>query len=240
VKLQSAIHLLFPPRCLCCGEETTADFALCSGCWRETPFLSGLVCNACGLPLPGDGEVESTYCDSCLIAPRPWRKGRAALAYAGNARRLVLALKHGDRTDLIPAFADWMVEAGRPLGLERALIAPVPLHWRRLFTRRFNQAALLGEAVAKKSGAVFCPDLLVRLRATRPHAGMTGPERAANQRGAFAVPGRHLPRVDGRPIVLVDDVMTSGATLAACSEALLGAGATEVQVLVLARVARDT
>ena len=240
MKLQSAIHMLFPPRCLNCGDETASDFVLCAPCWRDTPFVSGQICDLCGMPLPGGLATEIAHCDSCLIAPKPWRRGRAALLYDGTARRLVLRLKYGDRLDLAPALAGWMADAGRELALAQSLCVPVPLHWRRLFNRRYNQAALLAEALAKRTGAAYCPDLLRRLRATKKQEGMRRAERQENQRDAFGVTTRHRAKLAQRRVVLVDDVMTSGATLASCAETCLAAGAIEVNVLVLARVARET
>lgn len=240
MKLQSVIHALFPPQCLCCGAETTSDFALCGACWRETAFVTGLVCDACGVPLPGGDPGDVAYCDSCLIAPKPWSKGRAAVIYSGSARRLVLGLKYGDRLDLAPALALWMADAARALPLAHALVAPVPLYWRRFLRRRYNQAALLSKNVAVKARADHCPDLLQRLRPTKVQDGMTREERHDNQRDAFAVTPRHRAKITGRSVLLVDDVMTSGATLSACTEACFAAGAQDVNVLVLARVARDT
>jgi len=239
VKLQSAIHFLFPPQCLCCGVETTSDFALCGACWRDTTFVSGLVCDACSIPLPGDTVGQAELCDACIIAPHPWTKGRAAVIYNGSARRMILGLKHGDRLELAQSMAGWMADAGKDLAIAGSLVAPVPLFWRRFLKRRYNQASLLAEKIARIKRADYCPDLLTRLRATRMQEGMTRLERQENQRDAFAVTRRHAGKITGRTVLLIDDVMTSGATLAACSEACFAAGASDVNVLVLARVARD-
>jgi len=160
--------------------------------------------------------------------------------YAGAARRLVLALKHGDRLDIVPALAGWMADAARMMPLKNTIVIPVPLYWQRLLKRRFNQAALLADHVAGELHLDTCPDLLTRTRATQMHEGMTRVQRQKNQAGAFAVTARHLDLIQGKPVLLVDDVMTSGATLAACTEACLSAGAKDVNILVLARVARDT
>jgi len=240
LKLQSAIHFLFPPQCMTCGAQTTSDFALCGACWRDMPFISGLVCDACGVPLPGGTVGETEYCDACLTTPRPWRRGRAAVTYDGSARRLILALKHGDRLDLAYPMADWMAEAARALPRENTLIVPVPLYWRRLLMRRCNQAALLAGLVAKRLRQPYCPDVLHRIHATRMQQSMTREERFENQRAAFVVAKRHHAKIAGKNVLLVDDVLTSGATLSACTEACLTAGAQSVNVLVLARVARDT
>lgn len=240
MKLQSVIRFLYPPQCLSCGVETTLDFALCGACWGETPFLSGLVCDSCGQPLVGAPGPEAAHCDTCLSHPPPWQRGRAAIAYEGVGRRLVLGLKHGDRSDLVPALAQWLAPLARELSDNETLLAPVPLHRRRLFLRRYNQSALIAHALGRICGLAHCPDLLMRRRATRPQEGMTREQRHENQSGAIAVSPKRKACIGGRPVLLLDDVMTSGATLSACAEASLAAGAGSVNVLVLARVARDT
>jgi predicted amidophosphoribosyltransferase len=166
-------------------------------------------------------------------------RGRAALLYRDNARKLVLALKHGDRTDLARPAAQWMMRVARPLLQPGMVVAPVPLHWLRLLTRRYNQAALLSSRIATASGLAHCPDLLVRARNTRSQEGRDRDARFRNVGGAFRIPPRHREKIAGRPVLLVDDVMTSGATLAAGAEACRAAGAASVSVLVLARVAKD-
>jgi ComF family protein len=240
VNLQSAIHFLYPPQCLACGAETSADFALCGACWRETPFISGLVCDVCGVPLPGQDTTETAHCDACIAAPRPWGQGRAPLVYDGTARRLILALKHGDRHDIVAPLARWMAQSGRKLCDNDTLIAPVPLHARRLFSRRFNQSALLATQIARDLGLPICPDLLRRHRATRLQEGMTREQRFENLQAAFSVPQNRRAMLHNRTVLIVDDVMTSGATLSGCAKACFDAGAAKVNVLVLARVARDT
>ncbi len=238
MNLQSAIHFLYPPRCIACGVETTTDFALCGPCWRETAFVSGLVCTCCGCPLPGDDSGEGVLCDSCLAAPLPWVAGRAALLYEGTAQRMVIALKHGDRQELVAPLAAWMADKAGDLDIDGAIIAPVPLHRRRLFTRRFNQAALLAKIIARRKALAWCPDLLKRTKTTAIHKGLSREERFENQRGAFVISANRTHLIDGHKVLLVDDVMTTGATLSACTEACYAAGADLVNVLVLARVAR--
>ena len=149
---------------------------------------------------------------------------------------MVLGLKHGDRLDLVKPLAGWMAAAGRGLLVEAEVVAPVPLHWTRLVRRRYNQSAELGRVLARMAGRRFVPDLLTRRRATAPQDG--GREaRAANQAGAFALTRRHAGTVAGLRVLLVDDVLTSGATLSGCAEVLKAAGAAGVDVLALARVA---
>ena len=237
--LQGALQLLYPPQCISCQAPVQSDFGLCADCWRETPFITGLVCDKCGVPLPGDDQGERVLCDDCMAIARPWDRGRAALMYRDNGRRLVLALKHGDRMDLARPASAWMLRTVRPILRPGMLVVPVPLHWVRLFRRRFNQAALLSRAIARAAEMEHCPDALVRKRSTGSQEGKTRDARFANLVGALAVPRSREKRVEGRDILLVDDVMTSGATFAAASEALFSAGARSVSVLGLARVAKD-
>jgi ComF family protein len=237
--MQGALQLLYPPQCISCAAPVQSDFGLCSDCWRETPFIAGMVCDHCGVPLPGQDSTEHALCDDCMAIARPWSRGRAALVYQDNARNLVLALKHGDRMDLARPAAAWMAKAAQPILQPGMLVVPVPLHWTRLLKRRYNQAALLSRAIARSVGLEHCPDALVRKRSTGNQDGKTRDARFANLVGAFTVPKARESRVRDRDILLVDDVMTSGATFAAATEVLFSAGARSVSVLGLARVAKD-
>lgn len=217
----------------------TSDFALCPDCWRQTPFVSGLVCDLCGTPLPGADPGHAVQCDDCLRIARPWSRGRAAMLYADNARQMVLALKHGDRQDLAPPAARWLFRAAQPMLEPDMVVAPVPLHWLRLLRRRYNQSALLSGGLARLAGLAHCPDLLQRTHRTPTQDGRSRDARFANLQGAIRVHPRRAARLADRAVLLVDDVMTSGATLAAASEACLAAGAAHVAVVVLARVTKD-
>ncbi|MBI1417191.1 MAG: ComF family protein [Limimaricola sp.] len=240
MRMQTVVRALYPPQCVGCAALTTEDFGLCGACWRETPFISGLVCDCCGAPLPGHDDGLAVHCDDCLATPRPWAHGRAALRYEGTARRLVLALKHGDRTDLAQAAGRWMAQASGPLLRDDMLVVPVPLHWTRLLRRRFNQAALLARVVGGVTRMEVMPDLLVRSRRTHLLEGLGRDARFAMLDAAIYPHPKRGVQAAGRPVLLIDDVMTSGATLAAAAEAAQAAGATEVCVLTLARVCKDT
>lgn len=237
--LQAALHLIYPPQCLTCDARVTTDFGLCGTCWRETPFITGLVCDHCGVPLPGEDTGKPEQCDDCLTLARPWSQGRAALLYKDNARRIVLALKHGDRLDLARPASNWLYRVAQPMLRPGMIVAPIPLHWLRLIKRRYNQAALLSAAVAKLAALDHCPDLLIRQRNTHSQEGRSRDGRFANMAEALALHPRRANRVDGRHVLLVDDVMTSGATFAAAAEACIAGGATGISVLALARVAKD-
>nr|WP_268821686.1 double zinc ribbon domain-containing protein [Octadecabacter dasysiphoniae] len=238
--MQSLIQAIYPPQCVMCEARTDVDFALCGPCWAETPFISGLCCDQCGSPLPGQGEPEEgVLCDDCMTIARPWSKGRAAMVYKDKARRMVLSIKHGDRTDLVRAAGPWMARAAGDLIKPDTLVVPIPLHRFRLLRRRFNQAALLAQHVAAISGAHCIPDALIRTKRTAPLEGHTRDQRFEALNGAISIHARHTDTLKGRRVVIVDDVMTSGATFAAATEACIAAGAHDVCVLALARVVKD-
>jgi predicted amidophosphoribosyltransferase len=231
-----ALDLMYPPVCAACGAATGAAGGLCPDCFAGAGFIAGSVCDRCGTPVAAEGLL----CDGCRHAPMAFDRARAAALYQGAARRAALALKHGDRLDIARHAAVWMLRAGHGLVADAALIAPVPLHWTRLVARRSNQSAELARRIARLAGreAALAPDLLRRTRRTPSQEGRTRSGRLENVAGAFAVNGRWMGRVHGARVLLVDDVLTTGATLSACAAALRAAGAAGVDALALARVAR--
>ena len=245
------LGLLYPAQCPCCGRivengpggspDSPTRAALCPECWRDAHFIADPACLKCGTPLPEDiHESAAEYrCDDCLKLARPWHRGRAALVYSGTGRTLLLALKHRDRPDLAPMLGGWLSEAARPIITPDMVVAPIPLHFRRLFKRRYNQSALLGRHLASLQGMPFIPDLLLRKRHTamQDHRNMT--ERFANVADAITVNPRRVSDLAGRGVLLVDDVMTSGATLTAAAEALHDAGSGTISVVTLARAVKD-
>ena len=251
--VKAALALIYPPQCLCCGAAVaaTGEVQLCPACWPGVEFLSRSVCDCCGVPLPDDGMSDDglsedglrgargLVCDDCLTNPRIWSRGRAAMVYGGGARRMVLALKHGDRLDMVPALGGWLARAARPLVEPDQIVVPVPVHPRRLLKRRYNQAAQLGAQVARALGLPHHPALLRRTRHTGTQEGRGRLERIAAQRDAFAVAPDRIEMLADRPVLLIDDVMASGGTVAAAADALLRAGSGPVSVAVLARTLRD-
>lgn len=229
--------VVYPPTCLACRRATEAAGTLCPTCWSQMPFIERPFCERLGTPFPqdlGDGLLSP----AAVAEPPVFNRARAVALYEeGPARLLVQRLKYADRLDLAQPMARWMARAGKDVLADADLLAPVPMHRWRLFMRRFNQAAVLAQAVGRQSGVAFDPGVLVRVRATRPQVGLTRAQRADNVQGAFKAPEAARPRLDGRRIVLVDDVLTSGATLNAAARVLTRAGAARVDVLVFARVA---
>jgi ComF family protein len=234
---ERALDVILPPQCLSCERIVERDGVLCPECWGKATFISPPICAACGVPLEmeigGDG-----LCGACLRRRPAFERARAAMVYDAASRRLILALKHGDRTDGAPALGRWLAQAGRELVSDADLIAPVPLHWTRLFKRRFNQAALIAMAIARDGDRTLAVDLLVRTRRTPRQIRMSPHQRFLNTRGAFRVKTAWWDRIQDQRVLLIDDVLTTGATAANCAKALLRGGAAAVDVLTLARVVR--
>jgi ComF family protein len=228
---------VLPPRCLQCGDLVGGHGALCGACWSKLRFLGTPCCAACGLPFEFDLGGEA-LCGACSARRPRFERARAALVYDDASRDLILRFKHADRLEGAATFAGWMARAGADLVAEADLVAPVPLHWLRLVRRRYNQAAVLANAIGGAQGKRVVPDLLIRRRAT-PTQGHLGREaRRRNVAGAFQVNRRHAQALAGARILLIDDVLTTGATAEACAKTLLNSGAKAVDLLVFARVVR--
>lgn len=230
--------LLFPPLCVLCRAPVVDPDGLCPDCWSSLQFIDEPVCAVCGLPFEVDAGAD-TVCGTCLMHPPYFDRARAILTYDEASRKPVLALKHADRLDLVPVFANWLDRAGKPLLADTDLIVPVPLHRRRLWKRRYNQAAELARRLARRSGLAYAPLLLERAKHTPTQGAMpSAAARRTNVRGAFRVPKPARAAVKGKTVLVVDDVLTTGATASACARVLKRAGAKCVFVLALARVVR--
>lgn len=226
---EGTLGLVYPPQC--------------PACWREAWFITGAACLRCGAPMASDGAGAAGWggqCDECLAIPRPWGRGIAALTYGGTARRLLLALKHGDRPDLAPTLGRWLAQAAAPLVSPHMIVVPVPVHPVRAMRRRYNQAALISRTVARALALRHQPAALRRLRNTPMQDHRSVADRFANQSGVIGVSARAVAALKDRPVLLVDDVMASGATLAAATEALVAAGSGPVTIAVVGRAVKDT
>jgi ComF family protein len=231
----TALDLALPPRCIGCGERVDRTGLACAVCWTSLTFIAPPYCDCCGAPF--EFAVEGVRrCGACYAAPPPYDRARAAVIYDDGSRGLILGFKHGDRLQGAPAFGAWVARAGAELLADADLIAPVPLHRWRLLRRRYNQAALIAEHAGRVAGVSHIPDLLERHRATPSQGDMGAAARARNVAGAFRLNARHAGRVKGSRIVLVDDVLTTGATIGACARVLRRGGAARIDVLTLARV----
>ena len=228
-------RLLFPPVCAGCRRIVSEPGSLCGECWRGLRFLEQPWCEVMGTPFShemGPGVLSA----DAIANPPPFDRARAAVAHGGIARRMVHGLKYGDRTDLAPWLARWMLRAGRELLPGADLIVPVPLHRVRFLHRRFNQSAELARAISRLSGVPFSPDVVHRVKPTRQQVGLGLRQREDNVRGAFKVAPEAEIEVAGRRIVVVDDVYTTGATVSSVAKALRRAGAARIDVLTFARV----
>ncbi len=232
-----ALDALLPPLCLSCRAAVDSPGALCAACWSKIEFIAAPLCACCGFPLEIATDADA-LCAACLARPPRYRRARAVFRYTDDSRHLVLMFKHADRLDPVPTFGRWLTRAGAALLADADLVAPVPLHRWRLLWRRYNQSAELARAIGRASDRRVVPDLLVRHRRTPSQAELTARERQRNVAGAFRLNGRHRELVRDRTVLLVDDVLTTGATVEACTRTLLRAGATAVDVLTLARVVR--
>jgi ComF family protein len=232
-----AVNVLLPPRCLLCGRMVDAPGALCGECWRAVSFLEPPLCARCGLPFDIDPGPQA-ICAACARRPPRFARARAVFRYDDASKGLILRFKHADRVGGAPHFARWMARAGAALLADAEVIVPVPLHRWRLLARRYNQAALLSVALGRLSGVPSVPDALNRVRHTASQGTMGRLWRASNVRGAFAL--QRPQAVRDRRVLLIDDVLTSGATINECASVLLRGGAVAVDVLTLARVVLES
>lgn len=233
--LKKSLDLILPPRCIGCGEVVTCQGTLCSGCWADIHFITEPACTCCGWPF--EFQVEGQlHCASCLAEAPLFDQARAAIRYESKGRDLVLRFKHADATNAVPMFADWMCRMGVSLLRDTDLILPVPLHWTRLFLRQYNQAALLAQYIGFKSEIPFHNTLFKRQLATPSQGHLKRPARRKNIRNAFSVSNQLQHLILNRRITLIDDVLTTGATVNECARILKNYGAHTVNVLCLARV----
>jgi ComF family protein len=233
-----ALDFVLPPVCLRCRVLVADPQGLCAPCWSDLKFLAEPLCACCGLPFPF-ALGEGVKCGACLKRPPLFDHARAAIAYDDVSRDLILPLKHADRLEAAPIFGRWMANAAADLIARTDIVVPVPLHWRRLAKRRYNQAAVLAYEIAKKHRLRVDTASLLRPNASISQGEMPSARaRLKNVARAFTVADAQKARIAGARILLVDDVLTTGATLNACAKALKRAGAVSVSAVTLARVVR--
>jgi ComF family protein len=236
--LTACADLLMPPCCLVCRTPLGEHHLLCATCWSEVSFIRPPVCDVLGIPLPFD-TGERTISAAAAARQPPYDHARAVAHFSGAMRTLVHHFKYADRHDARALFGRWLAETGRELIGRADLIVPVPLARLRLLTRRFNQAAILAQELSRRTGLPVAPNVLRRRRSTPSQVGLTHDQRRRNVAGAFRVPPNRAPAVVGRRVLLIDDVITTGATAEACARALKRAGAAHVDVLALAMVTNE-
>jgi ComF family protein len=229
-----ALDIALPTLCVACREPVDGE-GVCASCWTKLSFIAPPYCPRLGIPFVYDPGPDLLSMEA-IANPPAYARARAAVRYDEVARTLVHALKYQDRTDLAPTMARWMARAGRELLAGADMLIPVPLHWGRAWRRRYNQSGALAGVIQGQSGVKLRGDVLLRVRPTEQQVGLSRAQRARNVQGAFEVSPDRRSEVAGRRVIVIDDVLTSGATVDACARALLRAKAAQVDVLVFARV----
>lgn len=229
-----ALDVALPTLCVACREPVEGK-GVCANCWAKLSFIAPPFCPRLGIPFVYDPGPDMLSMEA-IASPPAYARARAAVRYDDVARTLVHALKYQDRTDLAPAMGGWMARAGRELLDDADVLVPVPLHWRRGWSRRYNQSGALARIIERQTGVKVAAEALRRVRPTEQQIGLSRPQRASNVQGAFKVEPDRQHLIAGRRVILIDDVLTSGATVDACARALLRAKAASVDVLVFARV----
>ena len=238
--ISGLINTILPPRCPFTGQIVDSQGTVSPEAWGGLSFITEPFCFACGFPFEfavpkGGGE---NLCASCLADRPEFHKARAALVYNDASRDFILGFKHGDQTHAVVAMVPWLKNAGMGFWGNMDIILPVPLHRWRLLRRRYNQAALMGRAIAKATDGCFLADGLLRTRATQTQGHLNATARRKNVKSAFRVHPKRQERIKGKRVLLIDDVYTTGSTVRECAKVLIAAGAAEVSVLTLARVVR--
>ena len=236
--LAGIADLIVPPCCLVCRAPLGAHHLLCAPCWREVHFIRPPLCDVLGMPLPFD-TGERMVSAAAVARPPAYDRARAVAHYSGAMRTLIHQFKYADRHDARALFGRWLAEAGRDLIVGIDVVVPVPLSRLRLLSRRFNQAGILAQELSRRTGLAVDAHLLQRLRFTKTQVGLTHDQRRRNLAGAFHVRRNRQTALEGRNVLLVDDVITTGATVEACARALKRAGAARVDGLALALVTNE-
>lgn len=234
-QILNLIDFLFPPQCPYCDALIQRSQIMCDTCFHKIHFITGPICARCGWPLPITAveSDEKMLCAKCLKKRKKYDKARAVFFYDTFSRFAILKFKNADRTDLRRFFVHYMLQAGQDLFEKTDIVLPVPMYWTRKAKRKYNQAAILAEEIARKIHKPYATNILVKVRNTHSQENKSGLERIKNVRNAFDV--KHKEQIFGKIILLIDDVLTTGSTAQACAKALKKNGAKAVYVLTIAR-----
>lgn len=238
------LNLILPPRCPISGDIVDSVGAISPRAWRDLTFISDPKCKCCCIPFAVDvatgiENIPDYLCADCMANPKPFDRTISLLQYDDASKKLVLAFKHGDALHLHTSITPLLANAGQEILSPDSILVPVPLHWRRLVKRRYNQSAVLCASLSKHLGLTYYPDALTRTRHTPPQGHRSARERHKNVAGAFDIKPSTAQQISGKTIILVDDVYTTGATLEECAKVLKAAGAKAVNILTVARAVKQ-
>lgn len=236
--IEQGVNIILPPRCVVTGDIVDAPGMISSSAWAKIDFITNPFCSACGIPFEFSDAEEGDHgkCMECLKTPQPFETARSAVIYNDVSRDLILAFKHGDQTYMVKNFVPWLRRIGQTILEQTDVIIPVPLHYTRLISRRYNQAALIAAELSKQTNISHRPAAIKRVRATQSQGHLKTEERAKNVRNAFQICPKHAEKLQNKSVTLIDDVYTTGATLKECCKVLNAVGVSKVNILTLARV----
>lgn len=242
--LEWGVNLVLPPRCPINGNIVDSVGAISPEAWKNLTFVSDPHCRCCGIPFAVESHLNSDFasdflCGQCIAIPRHFDKAKSLFVYDEGCRKMILAFKHGDALHLHTTLAPLLANLGKDFINPDSILVPIPLHWRRLVGRRYNQSAILAQAMSRISGLPYWADLLMRVRHTPPQGHKSAKDRQQNVAGAFEINFNHKDKIKDKHIVLIDDVFTTGATLDECSKVLKSSGVASVNILTVARVVKD-
>lgn len=233
--LKELLDFLIPSTCPICHTRGSEN-GLCPKCFSELEFIGTQKCSVCGQPL--DAIVPGmAVCGKCMKEPPHFRQAEAVFKYNDTIKSLILPFKHTDHIELTELFVKWMGTNSGSLIERNDILIPVPLHWRRLLKRKYNQSALLAQRLSKRYKKEYAPLVLMRKKATKSQGHLSPKQRKKNVTGVFMV--KHPELIQGKSVLLIDDVFTTGATANECAKVLLKAGAKSVDVLTIARVVKN-
>jgi ComF family protein len=234
------IDTILPPRCIVTGDLVDQQGMISPQAWAQLNFISDPQCYKCGYPFDFDsgGSKDGNICAGCHKNPPVFNYARSALVYDDTSRNIILGFKHGDQTQSVPSFLPWLLRAGEEILAQSDYFVPVPLHRWRILRRRYNQAGLIAQYLSKETGIDCFMDLIDRHKATVTQGHLKTNERQKNVRNAFGIAEKHGKKIRNKHICLIDDVLTTGATVNECTKILLKCGAASVNILTLARVVK--